>query len=195
MAGMSEPINLELTDVYGRFHDPLRRFVAARVSDPAAVDDIIQEIYLRIHTHLADLRDPERLPAWIFQIARHAIVDHYRSRRPAAELPELLQAPEDSCAEDLECEVTGWLDPMIDELPEAYREALALTIREGLTQAEVAARLGLSLSGAKSRVQRGREKLKEMLWNCCHFEFDRYGGILDYQGRCCCCGEVLEPHR
>ena len=76
---------------------------------------------------------------------------------------------------------------MIDDLPEKYRQALRLTLYEGLTQQEVAQRLGLTLSGAKSRVQRGREKLKEAFLNCCHFAFDRYGAVLDYQERCCCC--------
>jgi RNA polymerase sigma-70 factor, ECF subfamily len=76
---------------------------------------------------------------------------------------------------------------MVDSLPDTYREALILTEYEGLTQRELAERLGLSLSGAKSRVQRAREKLKAMLLDCCHFEFDRLGKIIDYQPNCTCC--------
>ena len=76
--------------VYEAFHTELRRFVLAKVSDPATVDDILQDVYLRIHTHIDSLRDCSRLQSWVYQIARNAIVDHYRSRRPAAELPETL---------------------------------------------------------------------------------------------------------
>ena len=72
-------------------------------------------------------------------------------------------------------------------LPEPYREALLLTEYEGLTQQQLAERVGISLSGAKSRVQRGREKLKQILLDCCHVELDRRGGIIDYQGQCDCC--------
>jgi RNA polymerase sigma-70 factor, ECF subfamily len=180
------PITCDFSSVYADFHEPLRRFVAARVAEPA-VDDVLQEIYLRIHAHLRDVRDCSRLPAWIYQIARRAVVDHYRSRRLVAELAEGLPAPEDPCADEVECEVVSWLNGMIGSLPPRYANALALAVGEGLSQQEIADRLGLSLSGAKSRVQRGRDKLKEMLLQCCHFEYDRYGGILDYQPLCCCC--------
>ncbi len=176
-----------LEGVYEVFHTELRRFVLARVSDPAAADDILQDVYLRIHTHIDSVRDCSRLQAWVYQIARNAIIDHYRGRRPAAELPESVPVVEASCENDAECELMESLASMIDELPIKYRQALRLTVYEGLTQQEVAERLGISLSGAKSRVQRAREKLKDGLLNCCHFAFDRYGAVLDYQERCCCC--------
>jgi len=176
----------DFSSVYAEFLEPLRRFVAARVPGPG-VDDLLQEIYLRIHAHLGDLRDCSRLPGWLYRIARRAVVDHYRSRKPVVDLAERLPAPEDPCADEVEWEVVSWLDGMIGSLPPRYREAMALAVGEGLSQQEIADRLGLSLSGAKSRVQRGRERLKEMLLQCCHFEYDRFGGVLDYQARCCCC--------
>ncbi len=70
------------------------------------------------------------------------------------------------------------------------RQALILTEYQGLTQRELAERLGLSFSGAKSRVQRAREKLKQQLLECCHFELDRRNHILDYQPRCHRCETV-----
>lgn len=86
---------------------------------------------------------------------------------------------------------------MIDNLPEPYREAVVLTELEGLTQKELAGRLGISLSGAKSRVQRGRQQLKEMLFDCCRFEFDRRGGVVDCEPRsksdCPECGGACFP--
>ncbi len=176
-----------LESVYEAFHDPLRRFILARVSDADTADDVLQDVYLRIHTHIDSVRDCARLQAWVYQIARNAIIDYYRSRRPADEVPESLALPDDPCEGDVECEIMDGFAAMIDELPEKYRRALALTVYEGLTQAEVAARLGISLSGAKSRVQRARAMLRDMLLQCCHFEFDRYGAILGYQARCCCC--------
>jgi len=76
---------------------------------------------------------------------------------------------------------------MMNSLPELDRQALILTEYRGLTQKELGERLGLSFSGAKSRVQRAREKLKQMLLACCHFELDRQGHIINYQSRCQCC--------
>ncbi len=84
---------------------------------------------------------------------------------------------------------------MIEELPEPYRQAPLMTEYQGLTQKQLAESQGLSLSGAKSRVQRAREKLRDMLLQCCHFEFDRRGGIVDYYERCCCCHPVADLNR
>ncbi|HET7838366.1 MAG TPA: sigma factor-like helix-turn-helix DNA-binding protein, partial [Rectinemataceae bacterium] len=113
-----------------------------------------------------------------------------RARRPRAELDEDIEAAYGSpeLEEDPAARLAFSLRETVDELEEPYREALILTEYEGLSQAELAARAGISLSGAKSRVQRAREKLKALLLACCHFELDRRGGIIDYQERCCRCG-------
>ena len=74
---------------------------------------------------------------------------------------------------------------MIEGLPVKHREALKLTEYEGMTQKELAAKLGISISGAKSRVQRARAMLKDALMQCCHFELDRYGTVIDYHPRTC----------
>jgi RNA polymerase sigma-70 factor (ECF subfamily) len=76
---------------------------------------------------------------------------------------------------------------MVDELPDTYRDALLLTEYQGLNQRQMADRLGISFSGAKSRVQRARRMLRDMLLTCCHFELDRRGAIIDYYQHCCCC--------
>jgi RNA polymerase sigma-70 factor (ECF subfamily) len=178
--------------VYERFDAPLRRFVRSRVRDREAADDVVQEVYLRVHSRLHTVRDCARLPGWLYQIARNAIVDHYRGRRESVDLPETLSSPADPCEDDVQCELAAGLAPMIESLPERYRLALILTMEEGLTREELAGRLGVSVSGAKSRVQRARERLKQMLLECCHFELDRFGHVIGYEERCCCC-EALRP--
>ena len=76
---------------------------------------------------------------------------------------------------------------MVDGLPNAYREALRLTEYGGLSQKQLSTQLGISFSGAKSRVQRARAKIKQQLLDCCHFQLDHVGRIIDYQSRCACC--------
>lgn len=89
-------------------------------------------------------------------------------------------------------EIISRLKPIIDHLPEKYKQAITMTEFGSLTRQEMAENLGLSLSGAKARVQRARAKLKGMLLTCCHFEFDRLGNIIEYgsQVKSCsqCCG-------
>jgi RNA polymerase sigma-70 factor (ECF subfamily) len=173
--------------IYEDFHSRLFRFIRSRVEDEATAEDILQEVFVRIHNGMKALNDSSRLESWVYQITRNAVIDHYRRRRDLVEIPETL-ADEDRLAEpDAADTLAASMRAMVAELPEPYRQALVLTEFEGLTQAEMAARLGISLAGAKSRVQRARQKIKDDLLACCHFEFDRYGRVIDYWARCCCC--------
>ncbi len=170
--------------IWREFGDDLRRFILRRVASPEDAEDLLQETFIKIHGKLDTLQDNERLSAWIYQIARNTITDHYRRQRAVESLPEGgiedLMVEQGEIGNDMEQIVGGWLRPMVEELPERYRQALWLTEFEGLTQREMAEQLDLSYSGAKSRVQRGRSMLKQQLVDCCHFEFDRRGSIIDY---------------
>jgi RNA polymerase sigma-70 factor, ECF subfamily len=170
-------------------HEPLRAFLRKRVRETETVEDLLQEVFLRIHTHAGTLREGEKLESWIYQIARHRVIDYYRSQKPVISLEEVDQDTflEELPEEDVQAELAPSVAAMVNTLPEPYREALYLTEYQGLSQRDLASRLGLSFSGAKSRVQRAREKLKQLLLDCCHFEFDRLGRVIDYQPRCTCC--------
>ena len=163
----------------------LRRFIAARVRNRDDAEDVLQDVFLKVHDQLPRLEDPARLHAWVYQITRNAIVDHYRRRgrtpEHTSEYPEDLAA--DDAEVDLTAEVAAWLVPMIETLGPKYRDALLLSEIQGLTQQETADRLGISLSGAKSRVQRGREQLREKLFDCCHVELDRAGRVVEWRSR------------
>lgn len=184
-------MTLTLERVWSEFNAPLEKYIRRRVEDADTAADLLQDVYVKIHHHLDDLREEDRLHAWIFGIARNAITDHYRTRRPVDgiddDLPDMSEDDLENETFDVEKRIARSLLRMINDLPEEYREALILTELDGLSQKELAERLGISLSGAKSRVQRGRKLLREMLLLCCHFHFDRLGAVLDYQPRCGCC--------
>ena len=174
----------------------LKLFILQRVSDKSAADDILQNVFLKIHSHVDTLRDETKLESWIFQIARNAIADHYRTRFSSHEAPAETEPAEAPAEENVMEKFSAGIRDMIDQLPAHYREALLLTEFDGLSQQELADRLGLSLSGAKSRVQRARQLLKDVLMQCCHIEFDRYGTILDYHSRdCSCCTPSAPSHQ
>ena len=190
--------------VWEAFHTPLQQFIRRRVSDEATAEDVLQDVFLKIHLHGEALKDVKKLESWIYQITRNAIIDSYRGSRPTTtlEAAEVLDLPEELPDDDVVSELLPCVRAMVRSLPELDRQALVLTEYQGLTQKELSERLGLSFSGAKSRVQRAREKLKQQLLECCHFELDRRGHIIDYQPRChscetaaCCRDELLMPTR
>ena len=182
---MDKQMSVDIEGIYLDFDADLRRFLRSRVSDPAAVDDVLQETYLRIHRHADSLREDDRLQSWVYQITRNTLVDYYRRQRESVELPESLAMPDDNDDDNLAArELARSIRHLIGCLPEKYQQALLLTEFEGLKQHELAEYLGLSLSGAKSRVQRAREKLKETLLDCCHVELDRRGQVLSYTPNC-----------
>jgi RNA polymerase sigma-70 factor, ECF subfamily len=154
----------------------LRPFVAKRVRE-ADVDDVVQEVFLRIQRGLPSLREEQRFGPWIYQLARNAIVDHLRSsaRHPPATTDtseEPSHHPDEEDDRAVEREVAVYVALFVSMLPSPYREALTLTEMEGLSQKEAAEMLGISLSAMKSRVQRGREKLRTALEDCCHIALD-----------------------
>ncbi len=174
---------MEVEILWNNLYGPLRKFILSRVRQESVADDLIQEVFLKIQLNINRLRNPEKINQWLFQIARNAINDHFRQNKRVAEGGYLTAETEEQDAENLNLRLAAWLPDAIELLPEKYRQALYLTEIEGLSQKELAARLGISYSGAKSRVQRGREKLKDVILQCCEVQADGYGNILSYQPR------------
>lgn len=169
--------------VWESFAERLRGFFRKRVADANVVDDLLQETFLRIHRGVAALRDETRQTGWVFQVARNVLRDHFVRRNRRDPLP----APVEEDAE-LRREVAKWLPDFVDELPEHYRVPLAMADLREMKQAEVAERLGLSLTAVKSRVRRGRALLAERLRECCRFELDRRRNVIGVEpgGPCGC---------
>jgi RNA polymerase sigma-70 factor (ECF subfamily) len=169
--------------IWKEYHAKLRTFVERRIDDRAAAEDVLQEVFLKVHAGLASLKADTKLQSWLYQITRNAVIDYYRSRKPTELPPVWLQQPESEPSEQARRELEACLRPMIDQLPVRYREALTLSELKNLPQKEVAKKLDISLSGAKSRVQRGRSMVKDLLMNCCKLEFDHRGQLMDYEKR------------
>jgi RNA polymerase sigma-70 factor (ECF subfamily) len=169
----------ELSSAAAGYRAALFRFVHARVPDHAAAEDIVHDVLLRAIERQSQLRDGQKLSPWLYQMTRNAIVDHHRASRPMEELPEDLVAPDPEPG--ALSQLALCLTPLAARLPEPYRTAFEMSEVQGVTQSEVARRLGISLSGAKSRVQRARTKLQELLLTCCTIERDHRGAVVHYE--------------
>ncbi len=174
-------------EIWKIYHERLHGFIRSRVGDAHAADDILQEVFVRIHSGIETLEDCGKIQGWIYQITRNAIIDHYRAQHKMQELPEEYSASEPELSDKARQDIDNCLMPMIGNLPDIYREAVMLSEIEGQTQKEVAEKIGISVSGTKSRVQRGRAMVKDMLFDCCKFEFDHRGNVMDYERKDDCC--------
>ena len=164
----------------------LRPFVARRVTAPADVDDVLQEIFLRMQRGLSALRDDERFGPWLYAIARTAIADHRRrlARHPVARENMVPDATIEESDDDFVAdELATYIAPFVALLPSPYREALTLTELEGLSQKDAADMIAISLSGMKSRVQRGRERLRDLFDACCEIALDVRGHVIGCEPR------------
>ncbi len=189
-------MGVNINRIWEEFSVPLKRYIMKHVQDQHDAEDILQEIFCKITHSMSHLKNENKLQSWVYQITRNAIIDYYRSRKVVVVLPQMFESMIDESATEggAADEITLCIRKMIDHLPDKYRQAIILTEFEGLTQKELADELGMSLSGAKSRVQRARKRLKDMLLECCHFEFDGLGHIIEYQHRekiCCYCARDL----
>jgi RNA polymerase sigma-70 factor (ECF subfamily) len=183
-------------ELWRELHDGLRAFIAKRVSDPSNAEDVLQEVFVRVNRQLDSVNDPRRIVSWMYQITRNAIIDYYRKQGRRQEILAGLSADIEAFGGEFQeesgdpgSELAGCLRPMVERLSKDYRAALTLVELDGLTQEAAAQQMGLSLSGMKSRVQRGRKQLKRMLDDCCLIELDRRGGVIEYQTR----NEACDP--
>jgi RNA polymerase sigma-70 factor (ECF subfamily) len=169
----------------------LRPFIARSVV-AADVDDVLQDVFVRMQRGLAALREEERFTSWLFQVARSAIADHGRARARHPLAPGEVEEPPAPEPDDDDRAASRALAtcvaPFVARLPSPYREAVTLVELEGLTTKEAAAMAGISVSGMKSRVQRGRAQLRELFEQCCDIAVDARGKVVDVVPRPRPCG-------
>ena len=201
----------ETEQIWHEFHERLHAFIGRRVDNEADVKDILQNVFLRLHQSLSTLNRADRLTSWLFQVTRNAIADYYRMSERQREIPtdftletetgmdfahpSIIIDPLDADIHRAKVveELSDCLRPITHHLPAPYRDAITLVELEGLTQREAAEHLGLSVSGMKSRVQRGRQKLKRMLHDCCQIHLGPDGRIADYEVQTSSCIHCAAP--
>ncbi|MCG3172209.1 MAG: hypothetical protein GMKNLPBB_00355 [Myxococcota bacterium] len=165
----------------------IRRYAARRVP-PGDLDDVTQEIFLRLVKGMDSLRNEQSFGPWVYQVAHNTIADFHRARfrrgetggETTGEADDLPGGEEENQAEQ---EVAGFVVPFLAALPPPYREALTLVDLQGMTQGDAAELVGISLPGMKSRVRRGRQMLKESIEACCRIAVDSRGRVMDVEAR------------
>lgn len=174
--------------IWSNYRSGLRAFLSTKLANPSDVEDLLQDIMIKVHCNLDTLHSETTLKSWLYQIARNVIIDFYRrdkSKRPANHDDLWYDTLEEGPLPELE----RCLEPFINALPEAVSDLLRAIDLEGKSQKEQAAMMGISYSTLKSRVQSGRRQLRAVFEDCCEFSTDARGNIAGYALKSDCSGK------
>lgn len=169
---------------WNSLYSELVAFVQKKVRDRPTAEDIVQDVFIKVHTRSGQLKEADKITGWIYQITRNAVADYFRKNSRARESATIDW--ESSYYEFNDC-VGYCLRVLMSTLPDKYRLPLELTEIENLSQYEVAERLNISYSGARSRVQRARKMLKQKLNELYIVKTDAYGNVTSCENRIPCC--------
>lgn len=161
---------METREIWDQYSTELRGYLTAKTGDKELTDDILQEVFVKVHVNKSGLRSPGKVRSWLYKIAINVLNDFFRKK---AYSPLVFSQEEHVVTESHSAE--NCLLPLIEEMPEKYKQALLLSEIKELKQHEVAKILGISVSGAKSRIQRGRKLLQEGYMQCCNYSLNEKG--------------------
>jgi RNA polymerase sigma-70 factor, ECF subfamily len=173
---------MTIDKIHDEFRTLLYQYIAARIKNRDDAADVLQEVFIKISSKLGSLADGSKLKSWIFTITRNAIIDYYR-KTSGDNKTELTDKIADETMAEADVDLTKGLDKclkgFIQELPEDYREIIVDSEIKGIKQKDLAGKYNLAYPSVRSRVQRGRSRLKELLLTCCSIKTDNRGNILE----------------
>ncbi len=186
-----------LEGAYAQLRGGLLAFLRKHTGDAHVAEDLLHDVVLKALASCEDAAGaPRNLTGWLYAVARNAAMDHHRRSRPTEDLAEELAAPDADDGETAVEHLANCLRPIAERLPDTYRETLIAAEFDGLALAEVAQRLGLSLSAVKTRASRGRRLLQQQLVACCRVALSASGQVLDYDAKsvAACAPAAPEAH-
>lgn len=153
-------------------------YIKRRVDDREIAKDLTQEVLLKVYKFCFSQCGVKNTRAWLFDIAHNTIIDYYRKQKQEVQL-DSLEIPEEKEG-DVYQSISEFVRPLLVCLPEKYATALQLEL-DGINQKEIAEVLQLNLSATKSRIQRSKQMMKELMFECFDLELDSKGRVDSYK--------------
>ena len=167
----------DISSLWLGYKDAIRNYIFKIVKDEDTANSLAHEVLMKVYSSCCSGREIKNARSWLFQIAYNTCMDHLKQENKKRDLITEGFAEE----EDLVYKRAGdFIEPLIDLLPEEYSKPLHLSDIKGMKQSKVAEDLGLSLSATKSRIQRGRNLLKDKILECVHIEVDQLGNLTEF---------------
>jgi RNA polymerase sigma-70 factor, ECF subfamily len=187
---------MEVASIYKQFHSELLGYIKSKVRSREDAEDILQNVFIKISANLDKLEDDIKLKNWIFTITRNAIIDYYRTNASKKKTASHEDISEGISEREEDSDPTKGLEQcmnsMIGLLPDEYRSIIIESEIEGVKQKDLADKYGMAYPSMRSKVQRGRERLKQLFYNCCHIETNKLGNVIEAQGKTDC-GDQCNP--
>ena len=171
--------HMDFWAIYDSYYPRVVHYANSMLHDRSAADDVVQETFMRVQKNLATVREPEKVPAWVFRVAHNLCIDHLRARASSrietgAE-PDAMCAGRDTGSIDTDLEhkqMSSCVREKIEQLPENHRAIILLSDIMELSQQEIADILGIQVGAVKVRLHRARTKLRAILKDDCSFTRD-----------------------
>jgi len=181
---------MDIEKILKEYSSQLRNFLSSRMKNKTDVDDVLQEVLIKTFRHFKRIKEPDKIKSWLYKTTRTTLIDYYRKsdKYSSEEIYDIEDEQEE--AKDAKRELSKCLNPFFKNLPDEYRKPLEAVEMQGISQKELAEKMGISYSGLKSRVQRGRQMLYRQYKDCCEYEVDVRGGIVNFNpkaGKCKSC--------
>ena len=178
----------DVHQIWQEFHKELKGFILNKTRDENDAEDVLQESFLKIIQNIDKINASDNMRAYLFTMVRNTLYDFFKKKSIVLEHQDSHEVFNEEETESLNDSIAQCcIKPLIHQLPQAYKEALLITEFQNISQKGLAQQLNISYSGAKSRVQRAKEKLKNLILQCCNFEYDAYGNFLEQKSKNCNC--------
>jgi len=168
-----------------QLYNPVFQYVKKRISDPMDAEDVTQDVFYKLS--VSKNSEVENIKSWLYAIAKNTIIDYYRKKKLHLEqhMDEILMEEPDTNSKVVD-ELIGCIEPFIEKLPEEYKTLMQLSELQDVPQKEIARQLDMNYVTVRSKVQRGRKKLKQVFTDCCTFIQGGRGSILGYENKYKC---------
>ncbi|REH54875.1 RNA polymerase sigma (SigZ) subunit [Tenacibaculum gallaicum] len=173
-------MNKDIKILWDDLHQELYRFILSRVKNEEDSKDILQEVFIKALTKIDTLKDTSKLTSWVYQICRNVVLDYFRKKQTSKEGHTDIEFPEEAKEDNTYTKLSTCINGKISNLSEKYKEAILLTSFKDYSQLQLAQDKNISYSGAKSRVQRAKNLLKEDILDCPNVITDDNGKIIDF---------------
>lgn len=179
-----------ISEIYETFRKPLLYFILKSVSNKNIAEDLLHEVFIKAYTNFDTLKEKEKIQSWLYMIARNTITDYFRKKQiSSTEHTDLFF--EENIEESVINELSCCLKTLIDKLPENQKNVLEAVYFNEKSLIEYSEQKNMKLSTVKSHSKRAKEKLKNVLNECCSFQVNNKEEIVDYKynGDSCICNQ------